>query len=319
MDKEKKVNFVPMDYQACGAYRIKNPGMAMYDRCKVTVSPPGHLHYYGQDWIYTQRLCSAKVLEQVAELKKNGLRLAVDFDDCVWEELPTYNRCPVTWEKNREGMKEWLARAADVVTCTNSVLKDSLSQFVPEDRIRVIPNALDYTRWRFDRYAPPKETSFLYAGSPTHWSGSEYGDFPGGLVEYLKDKEVKVMGICPWFLKADTVSGWVQIDRYPTEFARAALPCRFVLAPLRDNFFSRCKSDLKYIECCAVGRVCLCSDISTYSLAHPYQVIPQDVTRWEMEKIVKRANEHYGEIIDHQYRILGERWLDTRPYEDIFG
>jgi glycosyltransferase involved in cell wall biosynthesis len=280
----KKINFIPMDRTACGRYRIYYPGLNMYNIENVTISPPGTFHYYGQDWIYTQRVCTSKVFELLLELKIKfqGLKFIIDYDDCVWQELPKYNRCKIDWKENYVGMKKYLDILADKVTCTNDFMKKSLSEFVPEGKITVIPNCLDYNRWRFDYYAPNDSLSFFYAGSPTHFDDKSYGDFPKGAVEYLKDKEVSIQGIKPWFLDTRHVYPWVDIDDYPIAFANNALKSRFILTFIEDNYFGNCKSDLKYIESCAVGRVCLCSDMGTYSLAHPYQKIPKDVTKEQM-------------------------------------
>lgn len=309
-----------MDRTACGRYRIYYPGLNMYNVENVTISPPGTFHYYGQDYIYTQRVCTSKVFELLLELKIKfqGLKFIIDYDDCVWQELPKYNRCKVDWQANYEGMKKYLDILADRVTCTNDFLKKSLSEFVPEGKITVIPNCLDYNRWRFDYYAPNDNLSFFYAGSPTHFDENTYGDFPKGAVEYLKGKEVSIQGIKPWFLDTRHVYPWVDIDDYPIAFANNALKSKFILTFIEDNYFGNCKSDLKYIESCAVGRVCLCSDMGTYSLAHPYQKIPKDVTKEQFEKIVERANDNYDMLIKYQYDILNKRWLDRKKYQNLF-
>jgi hypothetical protein len=92
---------------------------------------------------------------------------------------------------------------------------------------------------------------------------------------------------------------------------------------LADNFFNKCKSDLKYLEAAAVGRVCLVSDFnnSPYANAHPYQKIPVNATYKEIEFIVQRANEHYNEILRHQWQYLNDRWLDNHidQYIKILG
>lgn len=315
----KKINAVPMDRYACGRYRIYYPAMNMYNIENITVSPPGSFHYYGQDWIFTQRICTPSAFEALMKLRtQTKVKFAVDFDDCIWRELPSYNRCSIDWKKNHDGMARYLDQLADVVTCTNDFMKKSLSEFVPESKIRVMPNCLDYNRWRFDYYPPNDDISFFYAGSPTHFDDKTYGDFPKGVVEYLKGKKVGVQGIKPWFIDTDNVTPWVDIDDYPTAFASNALKCRFVLTFIKDNYFGRCKSDLKYIESCAVGRVCLCSDMGTYSLAHPYQKIPHDVTKEQMEYIVKRAVDNYDMLVKYQYDILNKRWLDRKKYQALF-
>lgn len=319
MDKNTKINFVPGDNFACGYYRIRNPFNKMYSSCKATLSPAGTFHPYGQDWIYTQRICSMNTFEALLKFKEQfNIKFVIDYDDDVWHELPSYNRCQISHADNFKGMSTYLDRLADKVTCTNEFLKENLSQFVPKEKIEVIPNCLDYNIWRFDRYKAPEGISFFYAGSPTHYDDKSYGDFPKGAVEYLKNKPVRIMGIKPWFINTNMVTPWVAIEDYPIQFARNALQCKFILTFIEDNYFGNCKSDLKYIESAAVGRVCLCSDISSYSIAHPYQKIPKNVTKQTFKYIVDRANDNYEMLLNYQYQKLQERWCMKDKYLKLF-
>lgn len=112
----------------------------------------------------------------------------------------------------------------------------------------------------------------------------------------------------------------MDINSYPTVFAKYALKSKFIIAPLQDNIFNRCKSDLKYLESAAIGRVCLCSDVGEYKkVAHPMQIIPNDADFNKIEYIVNRATKHYDEIIRHQYKVLNERWLDPNKYIELFS
>lgn len=317
--KETQINFVPGDYFACGFYRIRNAFNKLYSSCKATLSPAGRFHYYGQEWIYTQRICSPKTFESLLKLKEQtGVKFIIDYDDDVWHELPEYNRCQIHAQDNFEGMKKYLDKLADKVTCTNEFLKENLSQFLPKEKIEVIPNCLDFNTWRFDRYKAPQEISFFYAGSPTHYDDKSYGDFPKGAVQYLQNQKVHVMGPKPWFLNAVKESPWVAIEDYPIQFAKNALQTKFILTFIEDNYFGNCKSDLKYIEAAAVGRVCLCSDISTYAIAHPYQKVPNNVTKQSFKYIVERANDNYEMLLNYQYQKLQERWCNKERYLKLF-
>lgn len=323
MTNEMKINFVPLDYRACGRYRIIYPAQVLYNAAKVTISAPATFSYYGQDWVYTQRILYKEEFEPLIDMKeKFNVKFIIDYDDDLWNGFPEYNLCKVDCKEVHSNMTKYLAKLADKVTCTNEYLKKSLSEFIPEDRIIVMPNCLDFHRWRFDRYPVPVKESFIFAGSPTHWAPDDLGDFSKGLVTYLNNKDVNVMGHAPTFLpNAKTVGKWVDIDDYPIYFAKNALPNKFVIAPLADNDFNRCKSDLKYIESCAVGRVCLVSEFPgcPYNdVSHSYQRIPINSTATAIKYIVERATEHYDEIIAHQYNVLQSRWIDWSKYLELF-
>jgi len=306
-----------MDPFACGWYRIRNAFNALYDRPEIAATLNPVATFGGRaDYIYTQRVCNEDSFKVIKQLKDAGMKVIIDYDDDVWHKLPTYNVSPVHWERNYEGMKKCLDDVAYKVTCSTDGLKRSLMEFVPEDKITVIPNCLDPRYWV--RKFEPLGKGFLYAGSPTHYFKDDYGDFPKGLVDYLKDKLVRIQGIKPDFINASEIIPWTKIDYYHNTFLEAAQKSAFVLAPLKDNEFNKCKSDLKYIESCAAGRVCLVSDVETFSLAHPYQKIPLEVTPTTMKFIVERASKNYQEILNYQYKILNTRWLRPDKYLELF-
>lgn len=312
-----RVTFVPMDPFACGWYRIRNAFNALYchEGIAATLNPVATFGG-GADYIYTQRVCNESSFKVMEQLTNAGIKLVIDYDDDVWHPLPTYNKCAVHPEANYEGMKKYLDKVAYKVTCSTEFLKKQLTEFVPEDKIVVIPNCLDQRYWV--RKFEPLGKGFLYAGSPTHYCKGDYGDFPKGLVDYLKDKIVRIQGIKPDFINASEIIPWTRIDYYHNTFLEAAQKSAFILAPLKDNDFNKCKSDLKYIESCAAGRVCLVSDVETFSLAHPYQKIPLEVTPTTMKFIVERASKNYQEILNYQYNILNTRWLRADKYLELF-
>lgn len=312
-----RICFVPMDSVACGWYRIRNAFNALYchEGIAATLNPVATFSG-NHDYVYTQRICNESSFKVMEQISNAGMKVIIDFDDDVWHELPSYNKALVHPKENYEGMKKYLDKVAYKVTCSTEFLKKQLSEFVPEDKITVIPNCLDARYWVREFSQPGK--GFLYAGSPTHYFKNDYGDFPKGLVDYLKGKQVVIQGIKPDFIDATEVIPWTQIDYYHNNFLKAAKKVAFILAPLKDNDFNRCKSDLKYIESCAAGRVCLVSDVETFSLAHPYQKIPLEVTPTTMKFIVERATKHYVEIINHQYKVLNSRILRADPYLKLF-
>lgn len=315
------INVVPMDNKACGYYRLIYPAQAMYNFAKVNIAPAYQFSANGCDWIYTARVCSKDVFEALIKFKRKcNVKIAVDYDDCLWEEPPVYNRCNIKWKENAADMKEYLGQLADLITVSTDELAESMHRLGYYNTV-VLKNCLDYNRWRFDYYAPSANLNFFYAGSPTHWSPDSYGDFTHEFVKYLHNKEVNVLGTNPTFLpSSNNVCKWVDINSYPTVFAKYALKSKFVIAPLQDNLFNRCKSDLKYLESAAVGRVCLCSDVGEYKkIAHPLQIIPNDADFNKIEYIINKATKHYDEIIRHQYKVLSERWLNPNKYIELFS
>lgn len=328
MNKTTNIVFVPGDNFACGYYRLIQVFRLMYLGCRkdysVTMLPMGKFTYMGPNSIiYTQRICNEKSLKPLYEFKKKfGLKIVCDFDDLLWEyegqSIPEYNYCRAFQDMhgNTEYMKEYADKVLDHVTVSTEYLKKSLLQFMPEDKITVMPNRLTYSEWGFDKVDRiPAEDIFLWAGSKTHYDdvNKKYGDFTSAWAKYLSGKKIITMSNTPWFIKPTLQLPGAGLNTYPSSFRKAALQSKFVMAPLVNNSFNASKSHLKYLECCAVGRVCLCSTFENgpYEGAHEYQKVPLDTTYKGLEYIVERAKEHYVEILRHQYGYMQKYWLDN--------
>ena len=149
------------------------------------------------------------------------------------------------------------------------------------------------------------------------------GDFSENLSRYLQNQKVITKHIVPWFLNPIKSYMACPLNRYAREFYDETKDAKFIIAPLADNLFNRCKSHLKYLESCAVGRVCLVSSFEggPYEGAHEYQKIPVDATQKTIEFIVERAEANYVEILKHQYWYLNHFWLDNnlKQIGDILG
>lgn len=279
------------------------------------------LYYANQDVTVVQRICTEKSFEGLADFKSRyKSRLVIDYDDLLWAKEGSLQKYNLFLDKtdlaeNYKCMKKYLSDVADVVTVSTAALADSLSEFVGRDRIRVLPNYLSIRDWSFDpAVSRPTEPVLFYAGSASHYSNDKkmYGDFTPALANWIRKHKSVFMGDTPpWFMEGAR-EPWVGLDIYPKVLYRNTRCALFTLAPLSDNVFNRCKSDLKYLESCAVGRVCLCADFegSPYSGAHPLQKIRPDMGMKELEEVEHRCIEHYGEILQFQYEYLSGRWTD---------
>jgi hypothetical protein len=220
-----------------------------------------------------------------------------------------------------------LSEVADLVTVTNDELKKEVAQFIDESKIIVVPNMLSMNDWLFDRTTMiPNEDVFFYAGSLSHYNNKhkQHGDFSIPFANYLSKHNSIFMGDeAPWFMNTVYEYSWVDLAKYAKALYQNSRYAKFTIAPLSNNIFNRSKSDLKYLESCAIGRVCLVSDFdgSPYANAHPLQKIPENASIKDIEQIVKTAKENYAEILNYQYEYLNSRWLDTNfyLYENIFS
>ena len=332
MEKIPTVQFVPVGINACSFYRLNQQMFyAMVDphaSYSATHATTGSIVYIGQDIVYLQRVLTKEVFEPLIDFKKKtGVKVIIDYDDAMWlEKLPAYNGClkPERAEKYRKDMAEFLPELADVVTCSTEFLKKELGKF--HNDVRVFPNCLAAKEWSFGIRPVPESGKIFYAGSPTHYSNYRklYGDWTLPWVNYVKKAGIKVMGAQPpWFLEGyGDRTPFVWANGYARAMLRNTEDCGFVLATLEPNDFNRAKSDLKYLEAAAVGRVALVTDFpgSPYADAHQLQKVPYNAGIKEIEAIVAKAKENYREILMYQYRYLSGRWLDNwiPKYSEMF-
>jgi len=319
------INIIPADVSACGYYRlIQVANMLALDKtCDVTLSPMGKYRYFGQQYNVTQRIVSDNIFQQLIAFKeRTKTKFIVDYDDLLWEykgeSIPAYNatRSMIDMKGNTEAMKKYLNDFADKVIVSTEYLKKALEGLVDVNKIVVIPNMLTRKEWHFDRAKSVRGDNILYyAGSPTHYNNSKKmpGDFSQAWVDYLQDKKVIIQGVTPYFIKPIATQSWSPLNMYAHDFYVGTRQCDFIIAPLANNVFNRCKSDLKYLEACAVGRVCLMSEFEDgpYNGAHPYQLIPASATKKQLEYCIERARENYIDILNYQYEYLNNRWLDN--------
>lgn len=327
------INFVPADRWACGYYRISQVFNALmlsgdYD---ISLSRPAHYTTQNQNLIYTQRIAKRDLLDALIGFKEQtGIEFIVDFDDMIFksvngEGMPEYNHHSekIDWQSNSESMKN-LVHLSQKVTCSTEFLKKCISEYYPSEQVHVIKNMLTYREWNFPRTPAPSERVFMFAGSDSHFHNQKklLGDFSLPMIKYLNSQKVLCKGTSPFFLKHWFVPP-SHLSSYSTDLFRQTRDVRFLVAPLAENDFNRCKSDLKYLEAAAVGRVCLCSsfDGGPYENVHPLQKIPADATEETIRYIVEKAEEHYDEILDYQYQYLQSRWLEINlnQYTDLLG
>lgn len=331
-----KVLFVPADNSGCGIYRIYNVfeqlSMLNTDRVQCMFTGIGKLKYIGQDIVWTQRIVGKDGFEKILQMKKeNDIKIIIDYDDLIWSKTNKLHNYNFFLNKhnlvqNYNDMKEYLDKVADAVTVSTEFLKTQLLDFISETKITVLPNRLSINSWCYDRTITiPKDDIFFYTGSISHYDNvnKKYGDFDIPFANFMAKHKTIFMGQdAPFFMNPIQKYDWTSMTVYSKALYQNTRNSKFTIAPLQNNVFNKCKSDLKYLESCAIGRVCLVSDFedSPYTNAHPLQKIPENAGIKEIQQIVNNCKTHYGEILEFQYNYLQNRWLDYNllDYIELF-
>jgi hypothetical protein len=155
---------------------------------------------------------------------------------------------------------------------------------VPNENIVVIPNYLP--RWWIgeaydlhrieERYEDNKsKPRIAIASSTTHFDvngTNNYVDDFTHVNEFIKstvdEYQWVFIGGLPNALKEEAQAGKIEVHRgsdllnYPRELVGKNID--IVVAPLLDNVFNRCKSNIKFLEMSALGIPCICQDLAPY-------------------------------------------------------
>jgi glycosyltransferase involved in cell wall biosynthesis len=245
------------------------------------------------DVFYTPHLSNTQLFDALSDVPK--AKQVLDYDDdlfhvspmsthykdlgteSVWFNTSSGEQLPV-WvdgknidiKRNKETLRQLkmcMARA-DAITVTTDILAEQYSKYA--NKIKVIPNLMDFSRWRKLNIVDDGIIRLFWAGGSSH-----YDDW-----YIMKDILPKVMNKYPQTrlvlmgsMWTGTIQGidssridfypWVHSEAYP--FAVTTLNPTIGLIPLKPNDFSRCKSPIKWMEMAALDVPCVMSAVSPYS------------------------------------------------------
>jgi hypothetical protein len=250
-----------------------------------------------------------------------GFWLSYEIDDVIgMDDIPKYNS---GWEayQNPQLMAnvQKILSVCDIVTVTTKTLGQYyIKKFgVPKDNIAIIPNYLpkwwidgvydlDKISKRFDEMQTRKPR-IAFASSTTHFdifnrTGGEddfthVNDF---ILSTLDKYEWVFIGGVPQKLNEAHQKGLVKyipgydILNYPKEMAK--LNFDLVIAPLRDNVFNRCKSNIKFIEMAAMGIPAICQNLDPYQgLTESLFNTSNDLQNW-IDKLLSNKKAYMDKI-----------------------
>lgn len=270
------------DTTGVGYHRILKPYAELSeDRNDILLTRSNAYINRDHDIVIFNRLCGASYEDDRAimkEMKVCGQKIIVDIDD-YWH-LPPGHLLENYYKVNRISKRiEQNIREADLVTTTNEVL--ALKILKVNKNVVILPNALKLsdTQWQ-DHKVKEKPYRFGFIGSRAHTN-----DIP--LLRkacnrmHRSDYDFKFI-FMGWAGEDDPASRLFEEvlsargtgnNRYGkiaakgvTEYGLAYNLVDCALAPLEDNLFNRCKSNLKILEAAAHKMPIICSKI------HPYYV-----------------------------------------------
>lgn len=204
---------------------------------------------------------------QMKEMRAQGVNIVMDLDDDII--LP---RNHVLYDAyKQQGTTEKMIEnieLASVVLVTNEALASSVRNYNPN--VEIVPNALPFDEDQFTYNSAELEYDIVYVGSVTH-------EHDLALVHGCFDHvSVKMCGVADnpiWerIMKAMPSArpfSFAPLDEYMSLYDGS----RVAIAPLENNRFNACKSNLKVLEAGAKGIPIIVSKV------HPYlNQIDEDV------------------------------------------
>ena len=335
------------DTSGCGFWRLLWPEHILNANQKAmitttTVMNPSEHFYAPLKAVRVQRQATGSQLEfmqYLAQLRqKHGFRIIYEIDDVVFhEDIPDYNKFKFAFE-SEEIRKNIITmmNMCDEVTVTNAFMRDYFREKTGKKEISVIPNFPP--DWWIGRYYDPKRSydlllkhkkkpRILYAGSGAHFDVenkvNQQDDFEN-VIKHIIDSRHKYtwifIGAAPMQLIPYIRTGeiefhpWQRLYDFPKKIHE--LEVQMLIAPLQDNNFNRCKSDIKFIEACCMGLPVACQDMVTYKDALIKFKTGEEMMH-KIEETLKRTNK-YSENA-YTYRKIGEkRFLEKDENHDCY-
>lgn len=256
------------DTAGCGYYRMLKPFAAMEEagvaqgKHGMTLLTLSELAQFKPDSLVVQRRYSPAFhnwIERVLDL--HDVFKVFELDDYILNLPPKhYNR------KNfRQEVSAHLRKSLsyfDRFVVSTAPLADALVGFHPE--IRVVQNRLPVDWWGNLQglRGQGRKPRVGWAGGSSHQGDLE---MIADVVKALaKEVEWVFMGMCPEKLRpyVHEFHTGVDISLYPAKLA--SLNLDLALAPVEDNLFNICKSNLRVMEYGACAIPVICSDVECY-------------------------------------------------------
>ena len=250
-------------------------------------------------------------IESVNELfpliQSHGIKLVMDIDD-HWElpdEFPSKKDMLKELGGSMEGILN-IIRKADHVTTTTELFKKELLKL--NENVSVLPNAIDMSHkmWQFEE-KPREKVNIAWLGS-----SQRYHDLlrlKDSIAKLYVDQELKGKFTITQY-GGDKIDneifegeGFIHLPQLPPflygSYYSGADIC---LAPLKDNIYNQCKSEIKMVEAGMNNKVFVCQDYGIYS-----------------EHIIHGVNGFLIENDDKWYDILKSLILDKETRNKVSG
>jgi glycosyltransferase involved in cell wall biosynthesis len=183
-------------------------------------------------------------------------------------------------------------KLSDAVIVSTDYLNNTFKNY--KRNVYTIPNSIDFNIWNFSKKEFNKDKIILgWAGASGHQKDlSIVKPVLLQLLDKFPNLYLKCLHGAEYFIQHERYindSTWSEIDKYPSKLHSMGFD--IAIAPLWDNEFNRCKSNLRYLEYSALGIPCVASSVE------PYKTTIQDGVDGFLAKNEKKWFDSISELI----------------------
>lgn len=332
---QQNVNYINQNWQSFGVKIIMSPE-PIFDqnilarcRCIFVQRPFGYM-----PWLKNYKELQPKYMYSiVGETDDN-------FTTYKGENIPDYNHsslAPRNWEVIDKVIAENLQYIDRIITATDYLAKILHEKFNYWNTV-TIPNVCERSLWSRERKDFFRDKPLVLSASACQHvrapqpfgpntpvgvvglRGDYVGQWPEWLISKVDDIDLHYFAEVPYFLdcirEKIQLHPWQSTDLYIGEYNR--IRPDIVIAPLKNNIFNRCKSKLKFTECCASGSILMGSDFedSPYSCIHPLCKVPDNPTKEQLDKVFADITKNWKEIVEWQYDFINKNgeWMESNDH-----
>lgn len=225
-----------------------------------------------------------KIGQMIARARARGIPVFYDIDDLVFD-IRYAHEIGDTIDRSLQCSEEWdwwigyigrlglTLQHCDEAITTNAFLAARIAEFAPGTKVKVIPNFLNQMQTSVSRAIYERKSTGLFrrdgrihvgyfSGTNTH--GKDFGVVAGTLSRLLERNEaVDLHLVGSLIVPGELERHRDRVTSHPIQdfvnLQRLQGSMEIVIAPLRDNVFTNCKSELKFYEAAIVGTIVVAS------------------------------------------------------------
>jgi len=239
-----KITFVRGDFNACSYYRMILPGKALSEKGYEVNTNPTYDDFASSDILVFQRQYKEMALKEIAEWKKKGKKIIIDYDD-NFLSLESHNPAKQFYtEKALEIFKETMS-IADAVTVSVKPLVNAYNKI--NGSVFVLPNSVDEYALSFSKKLPGRPI-VGWQGGPSHLEDLKIIKSVINEIQKKYSFDFILAGYEPGNIFKKSI--YRKLIPFSEELLHHHLFQDFYigLCPLTDSEFNECKSDIKFLE-----------------------------------------------------------------------